>query len=96
MYNLLAGGPNLAPAVQPVYDVVSVVLPIVLGIIFLVGVFKCISLGIAFSKKDLINAIIGFVLIFVLVAVMYLLRDIIIEWISGFIPSEQYSGFLGL
>ncbi len=102
MYNLLANGPDMTNAVQPVYDFVSVLLPILLGLIFLIGMFKCISLGIAFSKsdengthekakKDLINAIVGFSLIFVLILVLFLLREPIITWISGYDLTTPYN-----
>lgn len=94
-FNLLTGtGPNIEQAVSPVYSIVSTVLPILLGIVFLVGTFRCIALGIAFAKsdengshekakKDLIFACIGFFLIFVLIAVMYGLKAPLIEWLEG-------------
>ena len=102
MYNLMANLTGIDETVQPIYDIVGVILPIVLGIIFLIGTFKCISLGIAFSKsdengthekakKDLINAIIGFVLIFVLILVLYLLREPLINWIAGYDIGTPYN-----
>lgn len=100
--NLLSAGPQLESSLQPVYDVVSVVLPIVLGIIFVIGMFKCISLGIAYgksdengthekAKKDLINAIVGFAIIFVAIGVLYLLREPLIEWIAGLTNDYTFS-----
>lgn len=100
--NLLAGGPNISSAMKPVYDVVSVVLPIVLAVVFLIGVFKCVALGIAFAKsdengthekakKDLIFAIIGFVLIFALIAIMYGLKDPLITWLSDLTSNWDFN-----
>lgn len=91
-FNLFSGPTNIDQAVSPVYDIVSTVLPILLGIVFLVGTFRCIALGIAFAKsdengthekakKDLIFACIGFFLIFVLIAVMYGLKNPLIDWL---------------
>lgn len=91
---LLATTPNFNNSLKTVYDVVGIIMPIVLTVIFIVGMFKCISLGIAYAKtdengshaqakKDLTNAIIGFVLIFVLMLALYLLRTPIINWVSG-------------
>lgn len=91
---LATSGPQLEQAIKPVYDIVGVILPIVLGIIFVVGMFRCISLGIAYgksdengthekAKKDLVNAVVGFVVIFVLIGVLYLVREPLIEWIAG-------------
>lgn len=104
MFNiLLAGsGPNIEQAMSPVYTFFSVVMPILLGVVFLIGTIKCISLGIAYSKsdengthekakKDLINAIVGFVIIFVLIGVMYLLKTPIIEWLEGITDSWDFS-----
>ena len=102
MMNLLATtGPNLGPALQPVYSILSVLLPILLGLIFVIGMFVCVSLGIAYAKsdengthekakKDLVNAIIGFVLIFVLIGVLYLVRTPLLEWISSITNDYQF------
>lgn len=95
-------GPDIDGAVSPIYNIVSVALPVLLGLIFLIGVFKCISLGIAFSKsdengthekakKDLINGIVGFSLIFILVGVMYLLKDPLISWLEGITGSWDFN-----
>lgn len=99
---LATSGPNLDSAIKPVYDIVGVVLPILLGIVFAIGMFKCITLGIAFSKsdengthekakKDLINAIVGFVIIFVLIGVLYLVREPLIEWIASLTGDWNFS-----
>lgn len=87
---------------QPVWQIVGTVIPILLSLVCVLGIFKCVSLGIAFSKsdengthekakKDLINAIIGFGLIFVLTAVLWFVREPMIEWLSGltgdFVPT---------
>lgn len=99
IFSFLALNINL----DSVYDVVGVVLPIVLTIVFCMGTFKCVSLGIAFAKsdengthekakKDLINAIIGFVLIFVLILALYLLREPILEWIADMTGDWDFGG----
>lgn len=99
IFNFLAPSINL----ESVYDVVGVILPICLTVVFAIGSFKCISLGIAFAKsdengthekakKDLINAIVGFVLIFVLILALYLLREPILEWIADMTNDWDFSG----
>ena len=96
--NLLASGLNLSQGMEPVYEVLTIVLPIVLAIVFIIGTFKCVALGIAFSKsdengthekakKDLINAIVGFGLIFILIAVLFFVRGPILEWITSITES---------
>lgn len=95
LHNLLAGtGPNLDSAVSPVWAVIGVIIPVVLSVVSLFGVFKCISLGIAYSKsdengthekakKDLINAIVGYGIIFVLTVVLWLAYTPLVEWLSS-------------
>lgn len=89
-----ASGPDINSAVSPIYTIVSVIMPVALSLVFLIGLFKCISLGIAFAKsdengthekakKDLIWAIVGFTLIFVLIAVMWALKEPLITWLEG-------------
>lgn len=93
--NLLAtSGPNLDSAVQPVWQIICTALPILLSLVCIFGIFKCVSLGIAYSKsdengthekakKDLINAIVGFALIFVLAAVLWIVREPMMTWLSN-------------
>lgn len=104
MSTLLAtGGPNLDGAITPVYTFVSAILPIVLGLVCLYFVFRIIACGIAFSKsdengthekakKDLTSAIIGFVIPFVLIAVIFLVKDPLITWLEGITDSWQFNG----
>lgn len=100
---LANSGPNLTNALNPVWQIVCTIIPLLLSVVSVFGIFKCVSLGLAYArsdengthekaKKDLINAIVGFTLIFVLTAVLWAVRAPMIEWLSSmtneFNPAE--------
>lgn len=69
--------------VSPVMEIIQVFLPVILTLVATVGFIWCIVLGVKYAKstdpqehqqakKSLINAIIGFVLIFVLMLVLHI------------------------
>ena len=89
-----ANGPDIINSIDPVFQFLNVALPVVLAIVGVIGVIKCIALGIAFAKsdengthekakKDLINAIIGFALIFILIAVMWMIIGPMANWLAS-------------
>jgi cell division protein FtsW (lipid II flippase) len=70
-----------AEMVSPIIDLIDVFLPVILTLVATVGCIWCIVLGVKFAKstdpqehqqakKALVNAIIGFVLIFVLMLML--------------------------
>ncbi len=72
---------ELTKIVQPILDVCKVLVPVLLSVVGAVGAIYCILLGVKYAradepqehdkmKKALKNAIIGFVLIFVLLAML--------------------------
>ena len=68
---------DMTTIVQPVLDICNTLVPIMLAIVGAVGALWCILLGVKYAKADdpqehekakkgLVNAIVGFVLIFIL------------------------------
>lgn len=91
--SLLAAGPDLEEAISPVYQIINAVLPILLALVFAAGSIVCIKLGVQFTKsdesgkrekakQDLIWAIVGFGLIFVLIVILNLIKEPMYQWIS--------------
>ena len=77
--------------IQPVLDICNSLVPIMLLIVGSVGALWCILLGVKYAKADdpqehekakkgLVNAIIGFVLIFVLLIMLNIGTNILTEW----------------
>ena len=77
--------------IQPIIDVCATLVPILLTVVGSVGSLWCILLGVRYAKADdpqehekakkgLINAIVGFVLIFVLLIMLNIGTGIFIEW----------------
>lgn len=86
---------DLNSIVQPVLDICKTLIPIMLTVVGAVGGLWCILLGVKYAKADdpqehekakkgLINAIIGFVLIFVLLIMLNIGTDVLLEWWSGY------------
>ena len=84
---------DAAEIVSPVMNLIQVFLPVILTLVATVGFIWCIVLGVKFAKstdpqehqqakKALINAIIGFVLIFVLMRVLHLAVPIFLDLVS--------------
>ena len=81
--------------IQPIVDVCATLVPVLLTVVGAVGSLWCILLGVRYAKADdpqehekakkgLINAIIGFVLIFVLLIMLNIGTDVLLEWWSGY------------
>ncbi|MGN0818353.1 MAG: Mbov_0395 family pilin-like conjugal transfer protein [Candidatus Coproplasma sp.] len=98
LYGLLATSISeneMTKIVTPVLDVCNVLVPVLLSVVGAVGAIYCIVLGIKYAKADdpqehekakkvLINAIIGFVLIFILLIMLQVGLGIFKEWWSNY------------
>ena len=88
--------------VAPIVSLLNSILTPMLLIVGAVGALYCVVLGVKFAKAEepqdrekakgaLKNAIIGFVLIFVLILALTLLKDPMVEWVNkhgGNIPMK--------
>ncbi len=96
MLNLLALSQNdLTRIVQPILDVCKILVPVLLAVVGSVGMIYCIVLGVRYAKADepqehekckksLKNAIIGFVLIFVLLIMLQVGVTIFTDWYTNY------------
>lgn len=77
--------------VQPILDICKTLVPIMLAVVGAVGALWCVLLGVKYAKADdpqehekakkgLINAIVGFVLIFVLLIMLKIGTDVFTDW----------------
>ena len=89
----LADGADLEKITQPIIELIRSVMGVALGLVVAVGALYCIVLGVKFAKAEepqdrekakshLQNAIIGFVLIFVLILALNLLPEILGNWVN--------------
>ena len=80
--------------VAPVVSLLNSILGPMLAIVFAVGSLYCVILGVKYAKAEepqdrekakgaLKNAIIGFVLIFVLILALNLLKGPMVEWVNA-------------
>lgn len=92
MLNLL-GAVDFNPVLAPVLEVINAILWPAIGLVGAIGTIYCIILGVRLAKadeagsrekakKDLIGAIIGFVVIFVLIVGLKVLMPILQDWVS--------------
>ena len=81
--------------IQPVLDICKTLIPILLAVVGAVGGLWCILLGVKYAKADdpqehekakkgLINAIIGFVLIFVLLVMLNIGTGVLTDWWASY------------
>ena len=92
MYTLLAvSEKDLNQIVKPLLDVLTVLVPVLLGVVGSLGAIWCIVLGVKYAKADepqehekakngLKNAIIGFVVLFVLLIALKVAVSILTNW----------------
>ena len=89
--SLLADGDS---TIDPLYEAITTIGPYALGLVLALGLIYSIFLGVKMSKaenaeemnnakKQLINGIIGFVAIFVLLAILYAIREPLIDWANN-------------
>ena len=99
--------PNgLGKVTEPIIDLVNNVFNILIPVVAAVGALFCIGLGVKFAKAEepqdrekakqhLKNAIIGFVLIFILVVVLRLATPRLLTWMNNAsAESAVFNGFL--
>jgi Na+-translocating ferredoxin:NAD+ oxidoreductase RnfA subunit len=90
---VLANTVDFMPIVQPILEVLDAILWPAIAIVVAVGTIYCIFLGVKIAKsdeqnsrekakKDLIGAIIGFLLIFVLIVGLKIAVPILEEWVK--------------
>ena len=88
------GSVNFDKVTSPVVDLINSLLGPAIGIVGALGAVYCVILGVKFAKAEepqerekakshLKNAIIGFVLIFVLMVVLRLSIDPLTKWATG-------------
>jgi hypothetical protein len=86
---------DLNTIIQPVLDLCHTLVPIMLAVVGAVGALWCILLGVKYAKADdpqehekakkgLVNAIVGFVLIFVLLIMLNIGTSVLTEWWNGY------------
>ena len=86
---------DLNSIIQPVLELCNTLVPIMLAVVGAVGALWCILLGVKYAKADdpqehekakkgLINAIIGFVLIFVLLIMLNIGTNVLTDWWDGY------------
>ena len=92
MKSLLAAV-DFTPGTSPVLEIINAILWPAIGLVGAIGTIYCIILGVKLAKadeagsrekakKDLIGAIIGFVVIFVLIVGLKVLMPILQNWVS--------------
>ena len=88
-----ATGANLDGAVKPIVALINSMMGPALALVGAIGSLYCVLLGVKFAKAEepqdrekakahLRNAIIGFVLIFVLILALNLSKDPLIAWVQ--------------
>ena len=88
------GAGGFSGVVKPVVDLLNSLMTPLLAIVGAIGALYCVLLGVKFAKAEepqdrekakthLKNAIIGFVLIFVLILALDLLMPVMIKWVNA-------------
>jgi hypothetical protein len=89
---ILAAAPNFNPVIQPILDILNAILWPLIAVVGSAGTIYCVFLGIKIAKsdeqnsrekakKDLLGAVIGFALIFVLIVALKLAMPILQDWV---------------
>ena len=82
------------PAVQPVLEIINALLWPLIAVVGSIGTIYCVYLGIKYSKaetaqdreqakKNLIGAIVGFLIIFVLIVTLKIVMPILENWVES-------------
>jgi Na+-translocating ferredoxin:NAD+ oxidoreductase RnfA subunit len=91
---LLAAGVNFEPVIKPVLDILNAILWPAIAVVGSAGTVYCVFLGIKIAKsdeqnsrekakKDLLGAVVGFALIFVLIVALKIATPILQEWVKA-------------
>ena len=91
--NLFAAGVDFSPVIAPILEVINALLWPCIAIVGAVGTIYCIFLGLKIAKsdeqnsrekakKDLIGAIIGFLIIFVPIVALKIAMPILQSWVQ--------------
>ena len=86
---------DLNSIIRPVLDLCQTLVPIMLAVVGAVGALWCILLGVKYAKADdpqehekakkgLVNAIVGFVLIFILLIMLNIGTSVLTDWWNGY------------
>jgi len=86
---------DLQKIANPVIEVCQILVPVLLGVVGAIGMIWCILLGVKYAKaedpqehekakKALVNAVVGFVLIFVLLIMLQVGVNVFKEWYTGY------------
>lgn len=82
---------DMQSIINPVLEVCNVLVPVLLSVVGALGALWCILLGVKYAKADdpqehekakkgLVNAIVGFVLIFVLLVMLQIGVNVFTDW----------------
>lgn len=93
LYSFLAGGSG-REVLNPIYEGLSLVGPYALSVVAVLSIFYGIFLGVKYAQaedeatkanmqKTLINFIIGAATVWILLAVLYAIRNPLGDWITG-------------
>ena len=93
-------GSNLEPVAEPIVDLINSVMGPLMAVVLAVASLYCIILGVKYAKAEepqerekakvhLKNAILGFVIIFVLILALNLLTPIMARWVNANIDSKS-------
>lgn len=94
MFKSLLASVDFTPVTSPVLEIINAILWPAIGLVGAIGTIYCIVLGVKLAKadeagsrekakKDLIGAIIGFVVIFVLIVGLKILMPILQDWVGS-------------
>ena len=93
MYKKFMASVDFAPIIKPVLEVLDAILFPAIAIVGAIGTIYCVFLGVKMAKsdeqnsrekakKDLIGAIIGFLIIFVLIVGLKIAMPILLNWVK--------------
>jgi len=93
LYKKFMASVDFAPIIKPVLEVLDAILFPAIAIVGAIGTIYCVFLGVKMAKsdeqnsrekakKDLIGAIIGFLIIFVLIVGLKIAMPILLNWVK--------------
>jgi len=94
MISILGAGTQADNAVDPLYDAITTIGPYAMGVVLLLTIIYGIILGVKYAKaeeskeraalqKALINGIIGFLSVLVLLAILFAIREPLVDWMNS-------------